>query len=193
VASPVLLAAGFAVLLALAAARAACERRGLGRGVFRFAHHVEVGSLALLLVTLVVLGAAQIYLRNVHQSGLLWADPLMRHIVLWLGALGAALATAHVQHISVDALSRFLPARWRRARRLVVYGATSVVSCALLVATVRLIVDERNFGEVAFLGIRTWVLQLVLPFSFGLIAYRILVALFLAREPLESGAEVAEP
>jgi TRAP-type C4-dicarboxylate transport system permease small subunit len=52
------------------------------------------------------------------------------------------------------------------------------------------VVDERSFGEVAFLGIRTWVLQLILPVSFVVITYRTLLAIFLGREPAEAGAEV---
>ncbi len=145
--------------------------------------------MALLLGTLVVLGALQILLRNAFHSGLLWADPLMRHIVLWLGAMGAALASAHMRHITVDALSRLLPAWWRPARRVVVYGSTAVVAYLLAVAAVRLVVDERGFGDVAFLGIETWVMQLILPGCFALIAYRSLLAIFLRWEPAEAGAE----
>ena len=62
------------------------------------------------MVTLIILGGLQIILRNVFHSGLLWADPLMRHIVLWLGCLGAALATTSARHINIDVFSRALPA-----------------------------------------------------------------------------------
>jgi len=188
--APVLIAvAGFICIAAAAGARASLERRQRARTLFQLAGRVEVGAVALLLGTLVVLGSVQILLRNAFHSGLLWADPLMRHIVLWLGAMGAALASAHMRHITVDALSRLLPASWKPARRLVVYGATAVIAYVICVATVRLVVDERQFGDVAFFGIRTWVMQLILPASFALIAYRSLLAIFLQWEPAEAGAE----
>ena len=184
-----LIALGFVGLVALAAVRAYLERSPSARRVFAAAMHVEVGVVSLMLLTLVFLGCAQILLRNAFNSGWLWADPLMRHIVLWLGALGAALASARLRHISVDALSRVLPATLHGARRLVVYGFTAVAAYALLISTIRLVIDERDFGEVAFLGVRTWVLQLILPIAFGIITYRTALALFLGREPAESALE----
>jgi TRAP-type C4-dicarboxylate transport system permease small subunit len=182
--------AGFVLLVLLAALRARLDRHATARAVFRTAGQVEIGVAVLLLGSLVVLGATQIFLRNAFHSGLLWAEPMMRHVVLWLGALGAMLAAARMHHISVDALSRLVPARWKRARRLAVYGSTSIAAYILAVAAWRLVVDERSYGEVAFLGLRTWVLQLILPAAFGVITYRTLLALFLGREPAEAGAEI---
>jgi len=180
---------GFAAVALLAAARAALEKRGKGGTVFEAAGRAEVLFVALLLLTLVALGATQIFLRNAFHSGLLWADPLMRHIVLWLGACGAALASSRVRHISVDALTRVLPAPLRPARRVIVYGATAAATWVLAIATVRLVVSEREFGEVAFLGVRTWVTQLILPGAFTLITYRTLLGIMLGREPAEAGTE----
>lgn len=187
--SALMLALGFAALVALAALRASLERAPRARRFFSITERVEVGVIALMLLALVALGCAQILLRNVFNSGLLWADPLMRHLVLALGALGAALASARMRHISVDALSRVLPASLLPLRRLVVYGVTAVAAYALMIAAMRLVADERGFGEVAFLGVRTWVLQLVLPVSFGIITYRTALAIFLGREAVESGLE----
>jgi TRAP-type C4-dicarboxylate transport system permease small subunit len=180
---------GFAALLALAAMRAGLDKYPAARRTFAFIGHIEVGFLALMLLALVAFGCAQIVLRNAFDSGILWADPLMRHLVLWLGAMGAALASARMRHISVDALSRLLPDAVLPWRRAVVYGATAAAAYALMLATVRLVVDERSFGDVAFLGVRTWVLQLVLPVAFGIIVYRTLLAIFLGRESEESGVE----
>ena len=177
---------GFVLLAALAVVRAALENRGRGRALFAAAGQAEVLFVALLIFTLVALGATQIVLRNFFNSGLMWAEPLMRHIVLWLGACGAALASARVRHISVDALTRLLPARHGRARRVIVYGATALAAWLLVIATARLVADERAFGEVAFLGVRTWVAQLILPGAFALITYRTILGILLGREPAEA-------
>lgn len=187
--SAVFLVLGFVALVALAALRAGLEQTPRARRFFVLTGRVEVAVLALMLMTLVGLGCAQILLRNVFHSGWLWADPLMRHIVLWLGALGAALASARMRHISVDALSRLLPVSSLPLRRFVVYGVTAIVAYSLTVATMRLAVDERTYGEVAFLGVRTWTLQLVLPVAFAIITYRTVLAIFLGRESVESGLE----
>lgn len=140
--SALLLVLGFVALVALAALRASLERAPRARRFFSITERVEVGVIALMLLALVVLGCTQILLRNVFSSGLLWADPLMRHLVLALGALGAAMASARMRHISVDALSRTLPASLLPLRRLVVYGLTAVVAYALMIAAMRLVADE---------------------------------------------------
>jgi TRAP-type C4-dicarboxylate transport system permease small subunit len=185
-----LVAAGFVVLFALALLRARLERHAAPRRVFGFFWRLEIGFVVLLVASLVVLGTTQIILRNVMHSGLLWADPFMRHVVLYLGAVGAMIASARMSHITVDVMSRLLPAAAKPARRAVVYGATSIATYLLAIAAVRLVIDERGYHEVAFLGIQTWVLELILPIAFAVITYRTLLAIFLGREPAEAGADV---
>jgi TRAP-type C4-dicarboxylate transport system permease small subunit len=185
--SSVLVVLGFVVLAALAALRARLEGSPRARRFFDTVGRAEIALVALMLLALVALGCAQVLMRNLLESGWLWADPLMRHLVLWLGALGAALASARMRHISVDALSRLLPSRALPWRRFFEYGVTAMATYALAISAVRLVADERGFGEVAFLGVRTWLLQLVLPIAFAIIAYRSLLAVFLGRESAETG------
>jgi TRAP-type C4-dicarboxylate transport system permease small subunit len=99
----------------------------------------------------------------------------MRHVVLWLGCLGGAYATSKMRHISLDVLTRFLPKKARVVRDRVVYLATAVVSFMLGFAALRLVLEEKSYGEKEFLNIDTWVLQAILPAAFLLIAYRCLV------------------
>jgi len=100
------------------------------------------------------------------------------------------MAAARMSHITVDVVSRLLPERLKPARRWVVYGATAITAYLLAIAAVRLVIDERTYHEVAFLGIQTWVLELILPFAFAVITYRTILAIFLAREPAEAGSEL---
>jgi len=182
------------VLVALAVGRSILWRRHKLGGLFNVLGWTEIGVLGLLLLTLVVLGILQIILRNIFHSGILWADPLMRHCVLWLGCLGAALATTSARHINIDVFSRLLPAKIKPWRRSIVYLATSLTTFLLGVAAWRLVLDEREFGDLAFGVVPVWVLQLVLPVAFFLICYRSLVNLLVGLEPesIEEGAEVTD-
>jgi C4-dicarboxylate transporter DctQ subunit len=180
-----------AAIIFLALLRASLHRRGRLVAFFRILQRLEEGVIALLLGSLVVLGTAQIVLRNFFHSGLLWADPLMRHVVLWLGCLGAAAATSEVRQIHIDVFTRLLPERARPARRAVVYTATAAAAFALGVAALRLVIDERAFGDVAFGGLPIWVLQTVLPFSLFLISYRSLFTMLIGREGDFIGAVAA--
>jgi TRAP-type C4-dicarboxylate transport system permease small subunit len=181
--SPVTYSVLAALIIAFAALRAWLHRRRRLEDWFGFLARVEVGVIAVLLGALVLLGCMQIFLRNFFHSGIIWADPLMRHIVLWLGCLGAALATTRVRHINIDVFSRLLPEPIKPVRRFVVYAATTVAAFVLGVAALRLVADERAFGDIAFGSVKTWTLQTVLPFAFFVISYRSLVNLFTDREP----------
>lgn len=185
-----LVAAGFVVLVVCAFVRARLDPNAGARRVFDFFWRIEIAFIGLLLASLVVLGTTQIVMRNFMHSGLLWADPFMRHAVLYLGAVGAMIAAARLNHITVDVVSRLLPERLKPARRWLVYGATAITAYLLAIAAVRLVIDERGYHEIAFLGIQTWVLELILPFAFAVITYRTLLAIFLKREPAEAGSEL---
>lgn len=187
---PGILALAFILIAACALLRARVDGKRGWRRFYDFFADLEMGVIVLLLTTLVVVGVLQIILRNTVQTGIIWADPLMRHIVLWLGALGASLATARVRHINIDVLSRLLPDRLAPARRTIVYTATAIAAFFLGLASLRLVLDERTYGDIAFMGIQTWMLQTVLPFAFLLICYRSLVNLFLGRDARPGAAEM---
>ena len=56
-------------------------------------HRVEDALLVILLSLMILLAATQILLRNFFDLGFVWADPLLRALVLWLGLIGATVAT----------------------------------------------------------------------------------------------------
>ena len=154
------------------------ERTSRLKSLFRFLGGVEITVIALLLASLVFFGCLQIVLRNFFHRGIIWADPLMRHTVLWLGCLGAALATRKMRHINIDVFTRFLPPAVKTVRDKIVFLATALAASVLGFAALKLVVDEKSFGEKAFLNVDTWLLQAILPVAFFLIAYRSLLNVF---------------
>ena len=45
----------------------------------------EEAFLCLLLFSMILLACVQIFLRIFYSSGILWADPLLRYMVIWVG------------------------------------------------------------------------------------------------------------
>ena len=107
--------------------------RSIDRGLVK----AEGWLLVLFLGIMVVLSFAQVVLRNVFSTGFIWADPLVRHMVLWVGFLGAAIATHEERHISIDALTRFLSPRWKAAATIAGQLFLAVVCVALVSASGR--------------------------------------------------------
>jgi C4-dicarboxylate transporter DctQ subunit len=133
---------------------------------------LERTLVVLLLTSLLGLGLLQVIERNVLASGLFWADELLQHIVLWLGFLGASLATREQRHLSIDMLSHLLPLRWQLWLGLLV-NTTALVLCTLLVqAAWGLVRSEYTAGTVLTFGVPAWLAQSIIPLGFGAITLR---------------------
>lgn len=133
---------------------------------------VEQTLIVILLSTMIVIAFLQILLRNIFATGLTWGDPLVRNLVLWVGFVGAALATREGRHIKIDVGSRWMPSRGK----IFTEGITQLFSffiCGLLTfAAVKFIKNEAQMGSVTFLEIPTWIPQIILPITFALMALR---------------------
>ncbi|MBK6758569.1 MAG: hypothetical protein IPG70_13625 [Moraxellaceae bacterium] len=55
-------------------------------------HRLEDSILVALLLAMIVLAVTQIALRNGFDTGITWADALLRVMVLWIALLGAMVA-----------------------------------------------------------------------------------------------------
>jgi TRAP-type C4-dicarboxylate transport system permease small subunit len=136
---------------------------------------IETTVLVLTLSVMVILAFTQVVLRNVFDTGLLWGDTIVRHLVLWVGFTGAALAACDDRHISIDALSRFLSERLRHSAK-VLTSLFAVAVCLLLAdASITLFKDEMEFGGELVLGLPSWVGVMILPPGYLFIAFHFLV------------------
>lgn len=135
---------------------------------------IEGGVLTALFLALVVLGLAQIGFRNLAGTALPWADGAMRAIVLWLTMVGGVVATGRLRHIRIDLVERWLPAKGVVWLRRLVFAATALVCLALTWTSLDIVALEYEFQAVAFLDVPNWVVQVIVPIGFGLMAARFL-------------------
>jgi TRAP-type C4-dicarboxylate transport system permease small subunit len=163
--------------------------RTVDRGLVR----VEGWLLVLFLGIMVVLSFAQVVLRNVFSTGFLWADPLVRHMVLWVGFLGAAIATHEERHISVDALTKFLAPRWKAAATITGQLFLAIVCAFLVGASWTFLMEEREAGGELIAGVPTYLALMIIPAGYLLIAVHAIIramtrwpALLGREEPKES-------
>jgi TRAP-type C4-dicarboxylate transport system permease small subunit len=142
---------------------------------------IEDWILALLVLVLVCLAGAQILLRNVFETGLSWADPFLRTLVLWTGMLGALAAVRDDKHIALDVLQRFLSPRSQRVARVITLGFAAAICTAMAWYGVGLVrVDMAEATQVG--GASTlpgWLPETILPIAFALMALRFAVHAFL--------------
>ncbi len=140
---------------------------------------LERGFLVLLFSMMILLSFSQVILRNVLSLGLVWADPLLRNGVLWLGFIGASLATQADKHIKIDLIGRFLKPRAAAAVAVATDLFTMVVCLLLADASVTFVLNEIGFHDtlvtISGFDVPTWWSQVILPVGFVLIAFRLVV------------------
>jgi TRAP-type C4-dicarboxylate transport system permease small subunit len=129
---------------------------------------IETALLVLSLSTMVLLSFGQVVLRNLFNTGVLWADPLVRQMVLWSGFLGAALATHGDRHITIDALTKYISPRLRTIMKVITGSAAAVITWYLADAAWIFLLDERAAGGELFLGIPSWGGLLIIPVGYWL-------------------------
>jgi len=145
-----------------------------GRALRAFVHALEGSVLALLLAVMIFLSFLQVVLRNLFDTGLLWIEPLLRHLLLWVGVVGAAFASRSGRHINVDALSRLLPATGMRLARVATNLFAATVTLFLAHACFKLAHEEMQSPSAAFLSVAVWQVQLVMPLAMLLMSSRFL-------------------
>jgi len=85
--------------------------------------------------------------------------------------LGAALAAASDRLLALSA-NTFLPEKWAAPVRVVGSGLTAAIAAGLCWASWEFVSSQREGGEIVALGIAKWMVQLVMPFGFLMIAWR---------------------
>ncbi len=133
---------------------------------------LETGLLAGLLTAMVVLAGSQIILRNLFDAGLLFADPLLRVMVLWVGMLGALAAAKGNRHITMDVLGPLLPARGKAAAAAVSALFAVVVCAALAWVSLQFVFSEYASGTMVMDWLPVWLCAAVMPFGFALMTLR---------------------
>lgn len=124
-------------------------------------------------------------------NGFGWSQKLALVLILWVGMLGASMATKEGRHIAIDAVKRVIPERFARPFEIV-GGLVTVVLCLVLCAlgleyAQANLVDWVNSDYRAFvfesLEWPYWVATVPIPIGFGLMAVRFFgVVLYGAKE-----------
>jgi TRAP-type C4-dicarboxylate transport system permease small subunit len=135
----------------------------------------EDAILVAALTALIGFAVLQILLRNLFGIGIVWADPLVRVLVLWVGLIGAMAAARLDRHIVISALAQFLPPRWTVVSRALTDATTALVCAVVAVVAVRFVHDDYRAGAIAFASVPAWLCELIVPLAFAVLAARYLL------------------
>ncbi len=153
----------------------------------------EKALVAVFIALMITFSFLQLTLRLFFHSGIVWLDPALRHMVLWTGLTGAALASRYSRHFALDALVKFMPEPLHRPLAVLIDLFTVVVAGVLFGAAWKFIRDEFTSGSVAFyighLGVKGGWAGMILPLVFLLIGFHTLLNIFRQKEAAPEATE----
>jgi TRAP-type C4-dicarboxylate transport system permease small subunit len=135
-----------------------------------FLAKTETVVLVVFLGSMVVLAFLQVVLRNFFGTGMIWADTLVRHLLLWAGFFGGSIAAFEGRHISIDALTKYLPQRWIHIAGVVTNLFGAVVCYYLMQAALTFVRSEAEAGGEFLFGLPGYVGMVIIPIGYLLLA-----------------------
>ncbi len=152
-------------------------QRGLPR-LAAWGRGAENVLVAAALLAMAILPVLEMVLRTLFGTGLPGSAGYVQNLTLWVGFLGAMLASRERRHLSLSTAMVALPPRLRRFGDTLAATASTAVACGLFWASLQLVRAE--FGAPTRIGgwLPIWAIEAVLPVSFAVIALR-----FIAQAP----------
>ncbi len=150
--------------------------------IMKFLHRLDTAAarleewiLIFVVMSMVLFSFLQVVLRNILSEGILGGDIVLRHLVLWVGFIGASLATRSERHINIDVFSRFFKGRVRLASAIIVNLFSALIAYFLASASVSFVLMERAYKTVLFGSVESWYFQIIIPIGFAIITFRFIV------------------
>jgi len=148
------------------------DSSGISARLQRLGTAVENSLLVLLLGVMMVLAVGQIVLRIFFNSGILWADELLKILVLWVALVASVAASRSRRHLRIDVLSRYVPERFSRLPGVLVDAFAAGICGVIAWHSARYILLSIEFGETVLINTPAWLAHGIVPLAFALMCYR---------------------
>ena len=142
-------------------------------GRLRWLWDAENLLVALALAILMLLPLVEIAGRKLFRHGLESATSLQQHLVLIIGLLGGMFAARDGRLLSLSTLTTFLKGRWQSFARGFSSAFAAGITVFLCLGAWQLVQSEKGGGKILAYGIPVWIVQLIMPLGFGVIALRL--------------------
>ena len=152
------------------------ETPGLAARLERWGTALENAALVILLSALMLLAVAQIVLRVFFSFGFVWADELVKLLVLWIALIASIAAARSNRHLRIDVLSHFVAEKYARIPRVIVDAFAAFMCGVLAWHSWRYIELVIEFEDTVLIDVPAWMAYVLLPLSFVLMSYRFLLA-----------------
>ena len=138
---------------------------------------------------MILLAVGQIVLREMFSTGFVWADELLKLMVLWLAMVGSIAACRDNRHIRIDVLSHLLPKPVVKVTQMIVDIFAAIVCAVIARQAYRYLQLEIEFEDNVLIDTPAWMAHAIMPLAFALISYRFIVNVLKKLHELVFGPE----
>jgi tripartite ATP-independent transporter DctM subunit len=132
----------------------------------------ERWALVAIVLAMVVLPTLETAVRRFTGSGVPGAMVYTEHLTLWVGFLGAMLATASGHHLALSTVD-FLPAGLPRVLARAFGSAVTTLVCAFLAyASLDMVLLDKGRVDTLAGGVPEWWFEVVMPIGFAVMSVR---------------------
>jgi tripartite ATP-independent transporter DctM subunit len=140
---------------------------------FGWVRQAENILLVVPLCAMMLLPVVEILLRWLFRTGISGSSTIVQHLTLIVGMVGGAVAARDERLLALSPAQTLLKGRARTGARIFSGGFAAAISAFLCVASVQYVLDVRPLGKILVYGIPVWVVQMILPAGFGVVAWRL--------------------
>jgi C4-dicarboxylate transporter DctM subunit len=123
---------------------------------------------------MLLLPVAEILLRKIFGTGISGSSAIVQHLTLIVGMIGGAVAAREGRLLALSPVQMLLKGRALAAAQIIGGGFAVAISFFLCLASAQFVFAVKPLGKTLVYGIPVWVVQLVLPIGFGLVAWRLI-------------------
>lgn len=140
----------------------------------RFGRLFEDNLVVLALAFMVLLPVIEIVTRKLSWGGVQNSTAIVQQLTLVVSMLGGALAAREGRLLSISAATSYFKGGWKTFAAVFSSGLAAAVSGVLCFASVEFVKDTAKLNRIMAYGVPFWVIQLLLPIGFGLVALRLI-------------------
>lgn len=133
---------------------------------------LERWALVVIVLTMVILPTLEAVVRRLTGSGVPGAAVYTQHLTLWVGFIGALLATASGHHLALSTVDLLPEGAPRTMARTFGSAVTALVCAVLAYASLDMLLFDRARVDTLAGGVPEWWFEIVMPIAFAIMSFR---------------------
>jgi len=142
-----------------------------------FFHKIENTLAGTLLFVMAILPTAEIFLRKIFSTGIAGSTVYVQHLTLFIGFIGAIIATRDGRHLTLSSGVEFIPQKFIRIAIPVRNIVSTMVCTGLFWASFQMVRAEMSSPLKIANWLPVWVVELIMPVCFLIMVFRFAISI----------------